>query len=119
MTPLEKRAEANKVLTDQQLSDDKKLHQVYQIYKEDIEKQFPQVNYALLGWKDKHLKELNLNKQSYNIDKVKAAMQEYIETLMIDFEEKKGTTGEELELAHEKLIVAQEMWNIMKTGYQK
>ena len=39
-------------------SDDLKLFEVFQIYKEDIRKEYTELYYALLGWKDSHLKEL-------------------------------------------------------------
>ena len=39
-------------------SDDLKLFEVFKIYKEDLQKEYSQLYYALLGWKDAHLKEL-------------------------------------------------------------
>ena len=39
-------------------SDDLKLFEVFKIYNEDLQKEFSQLYYALLGWKDSHLKDL-------------------------------------------------------------
>lgn len=39
-------------------SDDLKLFEIFQIYKDDLQKEYTQLYYALLGWKDNHLKEL-------------------------------------------------------------
>lgn len=54
----ELRIEAEKVLMQKNKSDDLKLFEVFQIYKEELHKECSQVYYALLGWKDRHLKEL-------------------------------------------------------------
>lgn len=40
------------------MSDDLKLFEVFKIYSEDLQKEYSQLYYALLGWKDAHLKEL-------------------------------------------------------------
>lgn len=53
-----KRIEADKVLTRKDLSNEQKLFVISQLYKEELINLFPQLNYALLGWKDSHLKEL-------------------------------------------------------------
>lgn len=39
-------------------SDDLKLFEIFKIYNEDLQKEYSQLYYALLGWKDAHLKEL-------------------------------------------------------------
>lgn len=54
----ELRIEAEKVLMQKNKSDDLKLFEVFQIYKEDLQKECSQLYYALLGWKDSHLKDL-------------------------------------------------------------
>ncbi len=51
----EERCRAQKILASD-MSDDLKLYEVFQIYKEDI--RGTQLYYALLGWKDTHLNEL-------------------------------------------------------------
>lgn len=58
-------------------------------------------------------------KTAYKLDKVKSDMQEYIETLMIDLQEKiKSEENEsDIDAARDKLIVAREMYEIMKSGY--
>lgn len=45
------------------MSDDLKLYEIFQIYKEDLRNDCKQLYYALLGWKDSHLMEL-LKEQS-------------------------------------------------------
>ena len=40
------------------MSDDLKLFEIFKIYSEDLQKEYSQLYYALLGWKDTHLKEL-------------------------------------------------------------
>lgn len=47
---------ADKVLVSNK-SDDQKLYEVFQIYKDDLQRKFPALYYALLGWRDAHLKE--------------------------------------------------------------
>jgi hypothetical protein len=54
----EKRIEAGNILVQNNKSDDLKLFEVFQIYKDDIQKECSQLYYALLAWKDSHLKEL-------------------------------------------------------------
>ena len=39
-------------------SDDVKLFEVLQLYKDDLKENFTQFYYAMLGWKDAHLDEL-------------------------------------------------------------
>ena len=51
----EDRCRAQDILTSD-MSDDLKLYEIFQIYKEDI--RGTQLYYALLGWKDTHLHEL-------------------------------------------------------------
>ena len=58
MDSVKKRIEADKVLSRNDLSMDQKLFVISQLYKEELNNQFPQLHYALLGWKDSHLKEL-------------------------------------------------------------
>lgn len=57
MNRVDKRTKAQKILTSGK-SDDLKLFEVFRIYNEDLQKEFSQLYYALLGWKDIHLKEL-------------------------------------------------------------
>ena len=52
-----KREKAQKILASGK-SDDLKLFEVFKIYNEDLQKEYSQLYYALLGWKDSHLKEL-------------------------------------------------------------
>ncbi len=40
------------------MSDDLKLFEIFKLYSEDLQKEYSQLYYALLGWKDTHLKEL-------------------------------------------------------------
>lgn len=54
---VENRIAAQNILTSNK-SDDLKLFEVFQIYKDDIQKEYSELYYALLGWKDSHLKEL-------------------------------------------------------------
>lgn len=54
----EKRIESGNILSQRNKSDDLKLFEVFQIYKDDIKSEYSQLYYALLGWKDSHLKEL-------------------------------------------------------------
>lgn len=39
-------------------SADAKLFEIFQLYKEDLKKNYTQFYYAMLEWKDTHLKEL-------------------------------------------------------------
>lgn len=41
------------------MSDDLKLYETFQLYKEGLQKDYTQLYYALLGWKNSHLKELH------------------------------------------------------------
>lgn len=58
MNIIQKRIAADKVLTRQDLSNEQKLFVVSQLYKDELNNQFPQLHYALLGWKDSRLKDL-------------------------------------------------------------
>jgi len=60
-------------------------------------------------------------KTAYKLDKVKSDMKEYIETLMVDYQEKIHNRENEsdLEIAKEKLKTAKEMYDIMISGYEK
>lgn len=53
-----KRIKAENILAQQDISDDLKLYQIFELYKEDLYKNYTNVYYALLGWKDAHLQEL-------------------------------------------------------------
>lgn len=53
-----KRIEADKILQRKDLNSDQKMFVISQLYKDELNIQFPQLHYALLGWKDSHLKEL-------------------------------------------------------------
>ena len=57
MDGVTKRETAQKILMSGK-SDDLKLFEVFKLYKDDLQKDFSQLYYALLGWKDSHLKEL-------------------------------------------------------------
>lgn len=58
MEKVEMRIAAQKILASAKKSDDQKLHEVFDLYKEDLQREYPQLYYALLGWKDAHLQEL-------------------------------------------------------------
>ncbi|MEY8333228.1 hypothetical protein AALB53_08990 [Lachnospiraceae bacterium 47-T17] len=62
MCKTEKRIEAEKILTMEKLSTDQKLFLVSQLYKEELMKNFPELNCAFLAWKDSHLQELRSSK---------------------------------------------------------
>lgn len=69
MNEIEKREKAQKILSSEEKSNDLKLYEILQIYKEDLHKSsFCQLYYALLGWKDAHLKELNKEYYQYHRD---------------------------------------------------
>lgn len=53
-----KRSEADEILQRKDLTRDQKLFVISQLYKDELSSRFPQLHYALLGWKDSHLKEL-------------------------------------------------------------
>lgn len=57
MDRVNKRTEAQNILVSG-MSDDLKLFEVFKIYKEDLQKENTELYYALLGWKDNHLKDL-------------------------------------------------------------
>ena len=61
---IENRINAQKILASNK-SDDLKLFEVFKIYKDDIKKEHTELYYALLGWKDNHLKDLQC-KQANN-----------------------------------------------------
>ena len=52
-----KRNEADNILLSDK-SADAKVYKVFQLYKDDLKRNYPQLYYALLEWKDSHLKEL-------------------------------------------------------------
>lgn len=54
----ENRIKACKILQNEKISDDLKLYEIFQIYKEDLKENYSQLYYALLAWKDSHLMEL-------------------------------------------------------------
>lgn len=58
MTNVEKRIAAQKILADPCKSDDKKLCEVFELYKDDLRQTNDQLYYALLGWRDAHLLDL-------------------------------------------------------------
>ena len=60
MNSIYKRKKADEILATD-LTEDEKLFVISQLYKEELNKSFPQLYYALLGWKDSHLKELRSN----------------------------------------------------------
>lgn len=53
----EKRQRAQNVLESAK-SDDLKLYDVFEIYKDDLKVNYSQLYYALLAWKDTHSREL-------------------------------------------------------------
>ena len=54
---VENRIKAQEILSSDK-TDDLKLFEVFQLYKEDLQKEYAELYYALLGWKDSHLNEL-------------------------------------------------------------
>lgn len=58
MNKASKRIEADNILIRKDLSVEQKLFTIAQLYKEELNSQFPQLHYALLSWKDAHLKDL-------------------------------------------------------------
>ena len=48
------------ILRSKEKSDDLKLYEVFQIYKDELKNEYSQLYYALLGWKDNHLRELQI-----------------------------------------------------------
>lgn len=58
MDMTEKRIEADKILQRKDLNSDQKMFVISQLYKNELNNQFPFLHYAFLGWKDLHLKEL-------------------------------------------------------------
>ena len=57
LSKVEKRLEAQKILSSSK-SDDLKLFEIFEIYKYDLQNEYINLYYALLGWKDAHLQEL-------------------------------------------------------------
>lgn len=62
---IENRIKAQEILSSNK-SDDLKLFEIFQIYKDDIQKEYTNLYYALLGWKDSHLRELQREKSDTN-----------------------------------------------------
>lgn len=54
----EKRNAAERILADPRRSDDKKLFEIFELYKDDLRSSNVQLYYALLGWTDAHISEL-------------------------------------------------------------
>ena len=54
---MDKRKSAEDVLRSLK-SDDLKLYDIFNIYKEDLKENYSQLYYALLSWQDAHSKEL-------------------------------------------------------------
>ena len=48
-------------------SDDQKLLEVFELYKDDLREQYPNLYYALLGWRNAHLRELNLGPEAEEV----------------------------------------------------
>lgn len=55
---VEKRSAAERILADPHKSDDKKLFEIFELYKDDLRSSNVQLYYALLGWADAHIREL-------------------------------------------------------------
>lgn len=55
---MNKREKADEILCRKDMTQEQKLFVISQLYKEELNTIAPQLNYALLGWKDLHLKEL-------------------------------------------------------------
>lgn len=53
-----KMIKADEILQRKNLNNDQKMFVISQLYKDELNNQFPQLHYAFLGWKDQHLKEL-------------------------------------------------------------
>ncbi len=58
MNRTEKRIKADEILERKDLTRDQKLFVISQLYKTELNNQFPQLYYAFLRWKDLHLKDL-------------------------------------------------------------
>lgn len=58
MESVEKRIAAQRILASATTSDDQKLNEVFEIFKEDLQQEYSQLYYALLGWKYAHFQEL-------------------------------------------------------------
>jgi len=54
---VENRIKAQNILSSNK-SDDLKLFEVFEIYKDDIQKEYTELYYALLGWRYDHFREL-------------------------------------------------------------
>lgn len=59
MDKVEKRIEAQKVLAALGKSNDQKLYEVFELYKDELRANNTLVYYALLGWVYDHFRELN------------------------------------------------------------
>lgn len=60
MDKVEKRLAAQKIMVAPNKTDDQKLFEVFQIYKEDLQQGYSQLYYALLGWQYAHLRDLGI-----------------------------------------------------------
>lgn len=58
MERVEKRIAAQRILANATKSDDQKLNEVFELYKEELQQEYSQLYYALLGWKYAHFQEL-------------------------------------------------------------
>lgn len=61
---VENRIKAQNILASNK-SDDLKLFEVFQLYKDDLHNEYSQLYYALLGWKDSHLTELHKEQSKF------------------------------------------------------
>ena len=59
---------AQEILASTKKSDDQKLFEVFRLYQDDLQKDYSQLYYALLDWKDAHLKELINERPIKNLD---------------------------------------------------
>lgn len=65
MNSVDKRIAAQDILASNK-SDDLKLFEIFELYKEDLRKDYTDLYYALLGWKDEHLSKLRKNTEVKN-----------------------------------------------------
>lgn len=54
-----KRRETGQAILASDRTDDQKLCEMFQLYKSELQVQYPNLYYALLGWRDAHIRELN------------------------------------------------------------
>ena len=54
---ISRREKADEILLEDKTAD-LKLYEIFQLYKEDLKKSYPQFYYSILEWKDTHLHEL-------------------------------------------------------------